>query len=167
MQLFRSRSSSPQKEPRESEPGIGLGSAEECKREGDAEEVGHAQRRSIHYARLGRSSLRSNPLAATGGRRSITSSEPLVLDGGGSPGRLRENFSSFEAPSILNVFQRVTTLSSPEVTVPECPPSPPNRLSLTLPRLLSMGSISGGVSSPPSPDARGSFRFMHENSFQV
>ena len=165
MQLFRSRSSSPQKEPRES--GLGQGSEDESKREG--EENGHAQRRSIHYARLGRSSLHSNPLAANGGRRSIASSEPFVPDGGGdSSGPLREQSLSFEAPSFLNVFQRVTsTLSPPETTVPYSPPSPTNRLSLTLPRPLSVESNSGGMSSPPLPDARGSFRFMHENSFQV
>ena len=76
MQLFCSRSSSPQKEPRES--GLGLGSEDECKREGEGEEEGHAQRRSIHYARLGRSSLHSNPLAG-GGRRSITSATPITV----------------------------------------------------------------------------------------
>ena len=158
-QLFRSRSSSPQKEPRES--GLELGSENECKREGEGEEEGHAQRRSIHYARLGRSSLHSNPLAVTGGRRSMTSLEPSApgecVD---SPSRLREKSSNFEDPSnILNVSEHVTsTIFPPDVTVPDSPSSPTNR--------LSMESI-GGASSPPSPDARGSFRFMHENSFQV
>ena len=109
--------------------------------------------------------------------------------GGDSPGRLRKKSSALsmtnsfvlpgesigsvaseESSHISTVFEMreiTTTASPPDVTVPDCPPSPTSRLSLTLPRLLSMGSFGGGVSSPPSPDARGSFRFMHENSFQV
>ena len=126
----------------------------------------------------------------TGESFSWYTSELFVPGGGGdSPGRLRKKSSALsmansfilpgesigsvaseESSHISTVFEMrevTTTLSSPEVKIPDCPPSPTNRLSLTLPRLLSMGSISGGVSSPPSPDARGSFRFMHENSFQV
>ena len=88
IQLFRSRSSSPQKEPRESEPG--RGSEAEYKRESECEEEGHAQRRSIHYARLGRSSLHSNPLATGGGRRSITSATPIATTAVDSDGEASE-----------------------------------------------------------------------------
>ena len=110
--------------------------------------------------------------------------------GGDSPGRLQRKSSALsmansfilpgesigsvvskESSHISTVFEMrevtATALSPTGGTVPDSPPSPNNRLSLTLPRPLSVESNSGGMSSPPLPDARGSFRFMHENSFQV